>query len=279
MRKSTLLLVAVLLAMLLCLLAQAEGNDQPTLLLATASDPLPEDYVPDALCPISTAKAGVNLVLARTELLQEEALEPLYRMMQAAEKAGQTLYIRQAYRSYADEARRYEVLTGMGQAARQPGQSSYQTGRSVTLVGEDWKTRQLSTDFASSEESKWLRAHAAEYGFVLRYPEGKEDVTGWSYEPWHYYYVGMDAAMAMAERGLCLEEMAQDGSPIAQQPASTESPEASGDGEAEVPEEKRGERPRKTDHSVPTVRDPSTIDPDLVGPDGDYEISIDELMH
>lgn len=211
MRKICLLLAVMMTAALMCVCAQAEsGADAALLLLASASDPLPADYEPEGLSPIATSKEGVNLVVTRAALLREEALEPLYQLMSAAEKDGQTLYIRQAYRSYADEARRYDLLSGSGKAAQKPGESSYQTGLSVTLVGADWKAQELSADFAESSESQWLSAHAAEYGFALRYPKGKEAVTGWSYEPWHYRYVGVTTAKLMAEQGLCLEELVAD---------------------------------------------------------------------
>ena len=335
MRKLLLLLSVILSAALMCAFAQAEGTiDASLLTLGLAGNPMSADDVPDALSQISSAIDGVNLVTSRAALLQEQALEPLYRLMQAAAKDGQTLYVRQAYRSYADEERRYELLSGSGQAAQKPGESSYQTGLSVTLVGEDWKTRELTADFADSSEGKWLSAHAAEYGFVLRYPQGKENVTGWHYEPWHFRYVGVSAAATMTRQGLCLEELAadsgliseslqniplpdvdytedkpvydveeeEDGEDWNEEPWDEEEnwdeeswdeeswdeeseswdedewPEDDGDEDEWADEDDIEPQPeRSTNHSVPTVRDPSTIDPDDIGPDGDYEISIDNL--
>ena len=273
MRKIILLLAVVMAVMPLCVCARAEGEVDPLLILASPREPLTEDDVPDALRPISTSEQGVHLAMTRTALLQEEALEPLYQMMRAAEKAGETLYIRQAYRSYGDEARRYETLSALGQAAQRPGQSSYQTGLSVTLVGAAWKTKELTVAFATSSESKWLKAHAAEYGFVLRYPEGKEGITGWNYEPWHYRYVGVENAKWMTEQKLCLEELVMGGGEAPEVPM--DGPE---DGEPWDAEDGLIVRPRKTEHSVPTVRDPSTIAPEDIGPDGDYEISMDDLI-
>ena len=197
------LLPVCLMVLLLCSCARAEE----LLALASAGEPLPEDYVPDSLRQISTANQGVHLVTSRSMLLQEEALEALYDLMRGASRSGITLYVRQAYRSYADEARRYELMTATGQAAQKPGESSYQTGLSVTLVGESWRTAELTEAFAASKEARWLSQHAAEYGFIQRYPEGKEDITGWTYEPWHYRYVGVSAAKTMAAQGLCLEEL------------------------------------------------------------------------
>lgn len=259
MRSIYLLLAVMLSVALVCVSARAEGSADPLMLLASASDPLPEDYVPDALRPIATTEAGVHLAITSTALLQEEALEPLYQMMRAAEKAGKTLYVRQAYRSYADEARRYEISLSLGQAAQRPGQSSYQTGLSVMLVGSDWKSGPLTEDFADSGESKWLREHAAEYGFVMRYPEGKEELTGWSYEPWHYRYVGVPLAKLMVERGLCLEEAAM-GVDLS---VPTDAPD------------ELARADRVTEMEI-VARDSSTFDPEI-GPDGDYELSLSDL--
>ena len=328
MRKLTRMLLSVMMvAALLCAAAQAEGvSDESLFVLASASAPLTADDVPPTLKQISTANSGVHVVTTRAMLLREEALAPLYQMTRAAAKAGRTLYVRQAYRSYEEEARRYELLTGMGQAAQRPGESSYQTGLSVTLVGEKWKTGDLTAEFASSAEAKWLREHAAQYGFALRYPEGKEEITGWSYEPWHYRYVGVAAATMMAEQGLCLEELValsvdltQD-MPLPEDDFDDEEPEEGpvfvADGEDddvewdesawELPEEPMDdwedepasdepedtEAPTATEepvvtaaprpvyngeHGVPPTRDLSMAAPEDIGPDGDYEIRLDEL--
>ena len=64
----------------------------------------------------------------------------------------------------------------------------------------------VSGDFALTEAYRWLQEHGAEYGFILRYPDGKTDITGTDYEPWHYRYVGKEAARVIHQQGLCLEE-------------------------------------------------------------------------
>ena len=64
----------------------------------------------------------------------------------------------------------------------------------------------MRQSFAETAEGKWLAAHCAEYGFILRYPEGKTEQTGYSYEPWHYRFVGREAATEIMLRGLSLEE-------------------------------------------------------------------------
>lgn len=70
--------------------------------------------------------------------------------------------------------------------------------------------KELEEGFADTEAGKWLAEHSCEYGFILRYPRGKEYITGIEFEPWHFRYVGVDAAMAITEQGLCLEEFVED---------------------------------------------------------------------
>ena len=283
MRKLLRLLLPILTILTLtCAGALAEATDDTLLLLASPAEPLPADYVPGDLRQISPTQTGVHLVTSRSMLLREEALNALSVMMRAAERDGAVLYVRQAYRSYADEQRRYEQLTNLGAPAQKPGESSYQTGLSVTLVGGAWKTKELTEEFASSAEARWLSAHAAEYGFVLRYPAGKEDVTGWQYEPWHYRYVGVSVAAAMTDQGLCLEELAGEVDvselpeaelPIVEEPVQ-EKPVPDGipfDAEEDAPEQPAA---KTKEHGVPPQIDWDAIDPDDIGPDGDYEISL-----
>ena len=235
LRKLILLLILTVFA-LSTVCAQAEGlTDASLLVLASAAEPMGADEVPTGLTPISTENRGVNLTTSRSMLLREEALAPLYQMMRAANRDGCTLYVRQAYRSYADEARRYNQLSASGQASQKPGESSYQTGLSVTLVGADWKSGELTAAFAQSREAQWLSAHAWKYGFVLRYPEGKEQITGWACEPWHYRYVGVGAATLMTERSLCLEELVADAALMAQIPMDATLPQDSFEDEAPEP--------------------------------------------
>ena len=270
----------VLLGLLLSTVcARAEGVvDGSLLALASAAEPLSADDVPDGLMPISTENRGVNLTVSRSMLLRQEALAPLYQMMRAANRDGCTLYVRQAYRSYADEARRYSQLSASGQASQKPGESSYQTGLSVTLVGADWKTKALTADFSQSSEARWLSKHAWQYGFVLRYPEGKEEITGWACEPWHYRFVGVGAAALMHERGVCLEELAADATLTAQVPIGMVLPEDDFSDEEPEPtigyrevDEAEYETPRPAVTEAPATATP-IVSLEDIGPDGDTEI-------
>ena len=86
-----------------------------------------------------------------------------------------------------------------------PGGSEHNAGLAVDIIDYNhWDTYE---EFENTEEFSWLIEHCAEYGFVLRYPKGKEDITGYIYEPWHYRYVGLENAQAVMDSGKCLEEL------------------------------------------------------------------------
>ena len=89
-----------------------------------------------------------------------------------------------------------------------PGTSEHQTGLAVDILGSGYTSR--DEKFEESDGFKWLQAHCAEYGFILRYPKGKEEITGMDYEPWHYRYVGKEYAKEIMSRGLTLEEFLED---------------------------------------------------------------------
>ena len=80
-----------------------------------------------------------------------------------------------------------------------PGTSEHQLGIAVDINADKSKS-------SNDEVYTWLAANAHNYGFILRYPQGKQEITGTSYGPWHYRYVGVDAAREIYERGICLEE-------------------------------------------------------------------------
>ena len=85
-----------------------------------------------------------------------------------------------------------------------PGASEHETGLAVDIVDAGYQM--LDRQQEGTPVQQWLMTHCAEYGFILRYPTDKSDLTGIGYESWHYRYVGAEAAEAMAEQGLCLEE-------------------------------------------------------------------------
>jgi LAS superfamily LD-carboxypeptidase LdcB len=85
-----------------------------------------------------------------------------------------------------------------------PGTSEHHVGLAVDILGSGYYS--LEQSFENTAAFKWLKAHCAEYGFILRYPKEKEHITGVIYEPWHYRYVGVDVAKEIMSRNITLEE-------------------------------------------------------------------------
>ncbi|WAA09875.1 M15 family metallopeptidase [Fervidibacillus albus] len=90
-------------------------------------------------------------------------------------------------------------------AVAQPGTSEHQTGLTMDITAYS-VNQQLVESFGQTEEGKWLENNAHQYGYILRYPKGKETITGYKYEPWHFRYVGVEAATVIFENGWTLEE-------------------------------------------------------------------------
>jgi D-alanyl-D-alanine carboxypeptidase len=143
--------------------------------------------------------------------MRREAAEALEKMFKGAEKDGVYLAGVSAYRSYATQTtlfNRYAKKDGMEKArtySALPGTSEHETGLAIDVSGTTGKCA-ASDCFAGSKEADWLDKHAAEYGFIIRYPKGKEAITGYKYEPWHIRYVGTKIAKEIARRGITLEE-------------------------------------------------------------------------
>lgn len=169
------------------------------ILLVNEQNPLPEDYVPEGLVNLYEMRHSFRL--ARSDIyLTRETYETMERMFAAAEDDGVNgFYVTSGYRSYERQAEVYaESEPGYAQA---PGCSEHQTGLAFDVTAES-----SNDQFEGTEQYAWLREHAHEYGFIQRYPANKADITGISYEPWHYRYVGVEAATRIREADLTLEE-------------------------------------------------------------------------
>jgi D-alanyl-D-alanine carboxypeptidase len=90
---------------------------------------------------------------------------------------------------------------------QQAGASDHQTGMGIDVINKSMIGQSFGPKFAGTKEGRWLAEHCAEYGFVIRYPLGKEDVTGINFEPWHLRFVGLEAARYMTGTGITLEEL------------------------------------------------------------------------
>jgi LAS superfamily LD-carboxypeptidase LdcB len=129
-------------------------------------------------------------------------------MFAAAKESGINLCGVSGYRPYESQESLYnEKLKSLGQDyvdnyVAYPGQSEHQTGLAMDVGIQGVN----SYDFGKSQEGRWVRNNAQYYGFIIRYPEEKQNITGCSYEPWHVRYVGKDAALTIKAQNLTLEE-------------------------------------------------------------------------
>ncbi|MBP3541402.1 MAG: M15 family metallopeptidase [Clostridia bacterium] len=124
---------------------------------------------------------------------------------------GMTLYLESAYRSYGTQATSYyNRLKRNGGVddgyVAQPGASEHQTGLCADILDITYRDQSMNEGFAKTPEAQWMLENCASFGFILRYPKEKEKETGIKYEPWHFRYVGLEAAQYMMQNGLCLEE-------------------------------------------------------------------------
>ena len=188
------------------ILADPDG----VLVLANKDHLLEKSYPdPSTLVTATVRKASSSKMQAR-----DVAYAALEKMFTEAEAQGIRLYLKSAYRSYrTQEVMHYNRVQSMGyddgmvQAA---GASDHQTGMGFDIVSKSWTDRKMNRDFAKTEEGQWMAAHCAEYGFIIRYLDGKEDVTGIYYEPWHLRYVGVEVATYMMANNLTLEEFTEE---------------------------------------------------------------------
>ena len=145
-------------------------------------------------------------------LLRAPAAQALERLFAAADDAGHPLAAVSGYRSEATQAELFDAAVeqhGPLEAERRqarPGHSEHQTGLAMDVTGADGACP-ADPCFGDTPEAAWLVGHAAEHGFVIRYPAGGEGRTGYWYEPWHLRYVGVEVAEELTAGGLVLEEL------------------------------------------------------------------------
>ncbi len=182
------------------------GDIDDYLVYASKSKNLRSTDVPSRLVPIGVPHVD------KVKQIEAATNQQLIKMFGDAEKAGVSLYVVSGYRSFDYQIGLFErYRRGHGFAAANrfsalPGQSEHQTGLTVDLA-DPTVSLSLSQSFENTAAFKWLDAHAHEYGFILSYPKGKEAITGYVYEPWHYRFVGSaEVATDIKQRGLTLEE-------------------------------------------------------------------------
>lgn len=227
----SLILILTLISSLAVLVACSDaGNDEKYLVLVNKKNAVDATFVPDDLVDIDKkyTTGGKSIQLEKT------ALDAVIKMLEAMKKDGiKNVTIISAYRTYAYQRNLFESYIAQETAAHPtwskdkireevlkysaaPGTSEHQTGLCVDLFtdemeglynyGEETENNPWDKGFAETEAFEWLSKNAHKYGFILRFPENKTKITGYSYESWHYRYVGVDAATEIYKNGITLEE-------------------------------------------------------------------------
>lgn len=184
--------------------------DDWRLILVNKQHPIPEDYDPK-LGTVSTPRGKMRC--------DRRMIPDLNKMFEAASEEGITLLICSPYRpsnrqdylfnkkvkNYIKKGSSYmDAYYQTAQAVTIPGASEHEMGLALDIISNKYSG--LNEGFGESDAGLWLAEHCVDYGFIIRYPLGKENITGIEYEPWHIRYVGTKAAKVMKEENLCLEE-------------------------------------------------------------------------
>lgn len=185
-------------------------NPQNTLSLVNKVFGLPANYIPSDLVRPNVLFSFGDAKLEKS-LMRQEASVALEKMFAGAKNDGIELAAVSGYRSYGRQEAIFNAeIKRVGkekalEAVAIPGSSEHQTGLTMDISS---KTNDFNLDeqFAKTKEGVWLVHNAHEYGFILRYPKGKEGITGYMYEPWHFRYVGIKAAMEIYKNKWTLEE-------------------------------------------------------------------------
>jgi D-alanyl-D-alanine carboxypeptidase len=164
---------------------------------------IPRSYAPSDLR--STGVAGGGRVRA-------VVLRDLRAMFAAARRSGAALTVRSSYRSYATQVSTFNYWVRVGgraaalRTSARPGHSEHQLGTALDVTSYGGRAPWLYTDWAATRAGSWMRRNAWTFGFVMSYPKGKSRLTCYSYEPWHYRYVGKPTAAAIHASGLTPRE-------------------------------------------------------------------------
>ena len=189
-----------------------DANDEKYLILINKTSVIDAKFNPEELVSVKDARKSIELSKAA-----EMALEAMFKEMRA--NGFDNVFVTSAYRSYDYQVSLFntyisqEMASGLSyEAAKEkvltysalPGTSEHHTGLAVDLMTDSMT--ELDESFANEPVYPWLLQNAWKFGFILRYPADKVDVTGYSFEPWHYRFVGRHHAYMIQSQGLCLEE-------------------------------------------------------------------------
>jgi LAS superfamily LD-carboxypeptidase LdcB len=167
---------------------------------------LPEDYIPSNLVDISYGIKTMGIVCVKGSIAT-----PLREMFKQAKKENIDLAVTSGFRRKEIQKSIYDAWIKVGgekekNRVAKPLHSEHQLGTVLDFTGGSIKNISASDSFHNTKEEVWLRQNAYKYGFALSYPEGKTDITGYDYEPWHYRFLGTDVALEIFNKGISVEE-------------------------------------------------------------------------
>ncbi|MCH5267909.1 MAG: D-alanyl-D-alanine carboxypeptidase family protein [Lachnospiraceae bacterium] len=261
---------------------EVDTDPQSVTVLVNRDYLLPEDYIPpDLVVPkITFSFYGTY----EKNYMRKVAATALEKLFAAATEEGIRLRGVSAYRSYSRQKEIYNrnVSTkgevNANKVSAVPGSSEHQTGLTIDVSSPSVRCA-LEESFGNTTEGKWLAKNCYKYGFIIRYPKGKEDITGYSYEPWHLRYVGKNLAKRLHKKKMTMEEYYQTttvnnkvkpeeqvkdtdvGAPQQPQMTSAPTPHPSykpvktskpKETEAAIPEPEKTKKPKKTEKPIKT---------------------------
>ena len=177
--------------------------------LVNKKNKLPDHYVPDDL--VYTTIPFTFKEKTEKKKMRTEAASAIADLFKGAKKQGVSLLGVSAYRSHATQTSLFNYYVkrdGYDKTITYsafPGTSEHETGLTIDVTGGDGKCA-AEDCFGDTTEAAWLQENVADYGFIIRYPKGKEDITGYKYEPWHLRFVGKEIAQTIMSEGITLEE-------------------------------------------------------------------------
>lgn len=186
----------------------AGDSDSWALALVNEAHPLDTSYAPAQMTEVESERS-----------VDSRMYDDLQKMLDDGEAQGLKMYVASAYRSYEQQRdvfnatmqnwinQGYTPLNAYDETKKSvavPGTSEHATGLAVDIIASEYEA--LDDRQGDTDEQKWLMEHCWEYGFILRYPQDKADITGIIFEPWHYRYVGKTAAKEITEQDITLEE-------------------------------------------------------------------------
>lgn len=187
---------------------KTEEEAKSKILLVNKKNPIGRDFKPQNLVTPNIRFGSVANPMV--EYVTKDVATALEDMFLAAKKDGINLLGVSAYRSYEyqeqvfDDSVRTYGLEHSKKYVATPGTSEHQTGLCIDVLSDEYSS--LDAGFENTKAFKWLMENMKNYGFILRYPKGKQDITGYNYEAWHIRYVGVEAAKEISDKNITLEE-------------------------------------------------------------------------